>query len=700
MKSGQYLFVVILVGLSSPVIAQEKNASPAALDEVVVSASPLPKTIFESAQSISVLDEDDLARDGKPSLGETLSSQPGISSTAFGQAASRPIIRGLGGDRIRILQGGTGIQDVSNISPDHAPSLEPVQSTGIEVVRGPATLMYGPNAIGGVVNVLDDRIAETLSEKASGELDLKGATVDWLRSSGAKLNAPVGPFQLHIDGFYRKSDSYDIPGFARSKDARRSGPSEFPEEPKYKLPQSFAEADGASLGASYIFEDGYFGVAGNLFDTVYGIPSGETDVRISMHQRRMDIRGRIDNPLPFLQRAETKTGIVHYEHTEYEGAEPGTVFSNEGIDTRIDLSHQPIGPVQGALGIQFNYSDFAAIGEEAVQPPTRTNIISGFVFEELPASDSTTFQAGGRIDGNEIRTISYLPRESDLSLEASPSFTTLSGAFGVVQKFLTNYAATLSLTHTERAPSGSELFSNGPHVATNAFEIGDPDLGKESANGIDLNLRKRSGWVTGFVSGYYNRFNSFISENPTGEEEDDFPVYVFRGVDADFFGAEAQAVIHLFGPGEDEDETTETRKIAKMEGTPNGAKNEKNYLNFITQVDFVRAYGRDGSGDLPRIPPWRLLLATEYQRESFGARLEVQQVFNQDSVADFETDTSAYTLVNAVFSKDFELDSYPVSGFLRFDNIFNEEARVHTSFIKDFAPLPGTNMMLGFRFRF
>jgi iron complex outermembrane receptor protein len=739
------LAVIFFSPQQSQAETEQGKEDPAAkeLDEVVVSSTPLKKSLFDSAQSISVLDEQQLLLNSRPSLGETLSNQPGISSTSYGQGASRPIIRGLGGDRVRILQGGVGVQDASNTSPDHAVALDPIQSNKVEVVRGAATLMYGPNAIGGVVNVIDNRIPEEMPEgPATGAVELKTATVDGLRSGGAKIDVPLGTFALHLDGFYRKSDNYRIPGFARDGELREGGiPEEFGFEPKDKLPQSFTQAEGATAGLSYIFEKGYLGVAANLFNTTYGLPISEPNVSIGMQQRRFDLRGRIDDALPFIDRIESRTGLVNYEHTEFEGDEVGTIFKNDGVDSRLELTHSPVGMVEGMFGLQYQYSDFAAIGAEAFVPASITNTISGFAFEELTASENLSFQAGGRLDSNRVRTTNFRVDEDALPETLNSSPTSLSGSIGTVYKFLDRYAAAFTITHTERAPTSTELFANGAHLATGVFELGNPNLGKEKALGFDLTLRKRSGWVTGFVSGYYNRFDNFINLNPTGrfregghghgeeeeheddakheedhhdedhgsedmlaakegdEEEGELPEYRFQAADADYFGSEAQVVFHLFGPKEEEDVDSKTRILARGI-SENSSSHDLNHLDLITQVDFVRAYDRQGSGNISQVPPWRLLLATDYRKESFGARLEAQHVFRQDIVSQFENETDSYTLVNAILTKDFMIDAVPATGFLRLDNIFDDEARVHTSFVRNRAPLPGRNATLGLRFTF
>jgi len=704
MLISRFVFVLTTLTMISASAFADPVDAPKELDEIVIESTPLPKSIFDLAQPISLLEQKDIQEAAQSSLGETLSNQPGITSSYYGQGSSRPIIRGQSGDRVRIMQNGISVQDASSSSPDHGVALEPIQSDRIEVVRGPATLMFGPNAIGGVVNVLDNRIPDKMPKKPlEGALDLRGATVDALRSAGGKIDAPLGDnFAIHLDGFLRKTDDFSIPGFARSARLRAESPlEEGEEEAKNKRPDSATDAQGGTVGASYIFEKGFVGMAFNAFNTNYGLPSSEREVSIELHQRRFDLRGRLDEPTDSIKKIEFKSGVVDYQHRELAGSEVGTVFKNKGTDTRLDVTHAAMGPVEGLVGLQYQYSDFSAVGEEAFVTPTRTNIYSGFIFEEYAATDSFSIQAGGRLDGTDIRNIGYKPPGSEENgTNVGNADTAISGALSGVYKIGREYSTALSLTHTERAPTGTELFANGPHAGTAAFEVGDPDLGIERSLGIDLNLRKREGYVTGFVSGFYNRFNNYISLDPTGEESDELPVFNFEAFQADFFGAEAQVTAHLFGPSIEKNSQSKAEELTGKVESSNGLSDERNHLDLIAQVDFVRAYDRGDKGNVPRIPPWRLLLATDYQRESFGARAEVQHVFQQDSVANFETDTDGYTLVNLILTKDLPLDFANSTLFLRANNIFDEEARSHVSFLKDLTPLPGRNAMAGIRFTF
>ncbi len=659
----------------------QKESLSTRLNEIVVSSQPLPQTLFEHAQPVSVLTGSELQTRAKGSLGETLAAEPGISSTSFGPGASRPVIRGLGGDRIRILENGIGSQDVSNTSPDHAVTIDPLLSESIEVVRGPATLMYGTSAVGGVVNIIDNRIPEIIpASPAEGKIAVQGGTVDNLRNGAMTIDAPVGPFAVHLDAFTRKSDDIEIPGFARTEALRESGDElEFP-EPKGKLPFSASASQGVGVGTSYIWDTGFLGVAGSLFNFDYGVPNGEKNITIDGQRPRFDVHGRILDPISFVKSMDLKLGYVDYKHTEFEDGEAGTVFTNKGFDGRYEITHQSFGPVDGVLGFQAQSSQFKADGEEAFQPPTDTDIFSAFLFEEVKLADPLKLQFGVRFDNNDLKASDREDLDSGIISDISRSTNTVSESIGLVWTPVDNYAFALSLAHTERAPSGQELFANGPHIATNAFEIGDPDLDTEKSIGLDLNIRKRSGRVTGFIGGFINRFDNYIGLNATGEEEDGLPIFRFVSQDADFLGFESQVALHFLGETEEE-------------------QNEED-LSFWIQPDYVRAKDRDTNDPLPRVPPFRLRTGVDYKKGGFKSRIELQHVFEQDRISDLETETGAYTFLNASVSKEVTVRGQMLEFFLRGENLTDEEGRNHVSFIKDIAPLPGRNVIAGLQLRF
>lgn len=648
------------------------------LDEVVVSSSPLPQTLFESAQPVSVLSGEELVVKSQGSLGDTLGSEAGVASSSFGPGAARPVIRGLGGDRIRVLENGVGTQDISSVSPDHAVTIESSLVERIEVLRGPAALLYGTSAVGGVVNVFDRRIAEKVPDgPVSGVVEVRGQSVDTARAGLFNLDVPVGKVVFHLDGFKRRTDDIDIPGYARTPALRASQPLDYP-EPKGKLPWSDTDTDNLTLGTSYIFDSsligkGFIGAAVSDYNTNYGVPNGEEDISIDAQRRRVDVRGGVRETGGFIESGTVRLGITDYNHTEFEGEEAGTKFTQDSFEGRIDLKHAALGPVSGSWGVQLQDSSFKAIGEEAFQPPTDTTTYSLFALEEVDLSKTVTFQVGGRYDFANLDSDGFTSEPSD---NVSRSFDTFSQSSGVVWEFINDYSAALNVAHTERAPNGQELFADGPHVATGAFEVGDSELGLERSLGTDLTLRKNAGVFRGSIGGFYNHFWNYIALNPTGEEDDDLPVYRFEAVNADFIGLESQVALYAI------DEPGHT-------------------WSFDLQPDYVWAQDRDNNTPLPRTTPFRVKAGMTVEKRDIGrARFEVQQVFSQERVANFETTTDGFTMVNLYLSRDVTLANQKVELFLRGTNLLNEKARNHVSFIKDVAPMPGAAALVGMRVHF
>ncbi|MFO0416607.1 MAG: TonB-dependent receptor [Pseudomonadota bacterium] len=679
-----FLLTAALISLASKALADEEGIAGHSdaeyhLDKVVVESSALQDTLFNSAQSVSVLSGLDLAEKARNSLGDTLAMEPGVTSSNFGPGAGRPVIRGIGGDRIRVLENGVGTQDVANVSPDHPTTVEASLVDRIEIVRGPASLLYGTSAVGGVVNVFDKRIAEKMVDgPISGTAEVRGESVDRSRAGVLSLDAPAGPFVFHFDGFARRSDDVDIPGFARTGRLRAEQPVEEYPEPRGSIPFTDTDTNNITLGSSYIFDksdigDGFLGAAVSEYNTNYGVPNGEPDISVDAKRQRLDVRGGVRNTGAFVDSLITRIGVVDYDHTEFEGSEAGTKFSQNGFDGRIDLTHRELSKVRGAWGVQLQDSSFEAIGEEAFQPPTDSTTYSLFGLEEVFLSDVLTWQLGGRFDWSDLSTAGFEDGGGD---DLNVDFNTFSQSTGLVWDVASDYALALSVAHTERAPTGQELFANGPHVATGAFEIGDTDLDIERSLGTDITLRKKEGFVRGSVGAFYNRFWDFISLNPTGAEEDDLPVYQFEAVNADFVGFESQVAMFLVDrPGEE--------------------------VSFDIQPDYVWAKDRDNDEHLPRIPPFRLKLGATYDnRDLARVRVELQQVFAQNNTASYETSTDGYTMLNIYLSKELPSIADNFEVFVRGSNLLSEKARNHVSFIKDVAPLPGASAMAGFRVRF
>jgi iron complex outermembrane recepter protein len=637
--------------------------------EVTVETTPLKDSPFDAAQSVTVLDQRKLQTSAGDNLGSVLATQPGITASSFGPGAARPVIRGVGGDRIKVLENGIDTLDVSNTSPDHAVAVDPFNVSKIEVVRGPATLLYGPNTVGGLVNVFDYRIPDELPTKFSSKIQAQGNTVDNGRVGGASFTAPFGNFALHVDAFKRRTDDIEIPGFARTKTLRETAePFEFG-EPKGTLPFSDTDTENAVIGGSYFFDSGHIGVALSNFNSLYGVPNGEENIAIDLNRQRIDVRGKFFDLNEFLSSVDFKLGGVDYDHSEFEGDEKGTKFSNDAFDSRVEFSHKPIGPLEGIFGVQVSHSGIKAIGEEAFQPPSQTKNSAVFIFEELKVDEHFKLQSGGRFDYTTLDSQGFEDRENEERLGLTDAkirnFPTVSGSVGGVYKPSDNYVFTLTAARTERAPSSQELFANGPHIATDAFEIGNSNFDSERSVGVDLNVRKKGERLSGFLSGFYNRYSNFIGLNPRGEIRDELNVFEFRNQRAEFFGFESQILLNLM--------------------TLNSHK-----LDFDFQPDYVRARDVDTGQPLPRIAPLRFKFGLNYSNPLlFDSRLEVLRVQQQNRVAQFETQTNAYTTLNFIVSREFPISNYPVSLFLKGSNLTNSTIRDHVSFLKDIAPLPG-----------
>jgi iron complex outermembrane receptor protein len=668
-----------LVSTSVDVGAQEVGHAAGgigehALDEIVIESTGIGQTLSDQAQAVTVLSGDTLDMKATSSLGDTLAAEPGIASSSFGPGAGRPVIRGLGGDRIRVLENGVGTQDISAISPDHAVTIESALVDKIEVVRGPASLLYGTSAVGGIVNVFDNRIPEKLPDApAQGTAEVRGESVSKSRAALVSVTTPIDNVAVHVDAFSSKSDDYDIPGYARTAALRNSTPIDYP-EPRGFLPWSDTQTDILTGGGSYIFDKGFVGAAVNDYKTIYGVPNGEEDVSVDAHRRRLDLRGGVRDTGTLIESGTIRAGLVDYDHTEYAEGEVGTKMKSDGFDSRIDLKHAKLGSVTGTWGAQGGRNDFSAVGEEAFQPPSITDAYSLFVLEEVAASDTVTFQVGGRYDWNKVSTDGF---DADLpSDDLTRQHNLFSQSAGAVWDVASDYSLAWSLAHTERAPNAQELFADGPHVATGAYEIGDADLNVERSLGNDIALRRTEGTIRGSVGGFYNRFWNYISADPTGTTEDDLPVYVFQNIPADFWGFESQVAYFL--------DDSVNREVS-----------------FDFQPDYVWARNRDTHEYIPRVPPLRMKFGVNYYRSDlFKARLELQQVFEQDKVAAYETTTDAYSMLNLYLSKEMDYNGSVFEVFVRGTNLLGEKARNHVSFIKDVAPLPGASAMAGVRVKF
>ncbi len=664
-------------------------------EAITVTAAPDARAAGDVARPVSVLQGSELLVAAEASLGETLARQPGVSTTYFGPGASRPVIRGLGGDRIRILDNGLGTGDVSSTSPDHAVGLEPLSTERIEIVRGPATLLYGSSAVGGVVNVIDGSIAEVLPGRPiSGAVTLRGGTAADERAGAVELAGNLGRLAWFASGSKREAKDLEIPGFAETRALREAehGHGEDEEEEEELafgvLPNSAIESGGARLGLSWVGKAGFLGVSVSGFDTLYGVPGhahghghdedgeehdhegeehGEEEpVRIDLEQRRVDLRGELARGFGPVKRLKFRFGHYDYRHLELEGDEVGTRFETDGWEGRLEAAHRPFGSVTGAWGLQVGRRDFEAEGEEAFVPPSRTDSWALFAFEEV-AAGPLTWQFGARYESQQIDV-----RPAELP---DRSFSGVSGSLGLVWKLSESVSSSLALSRSVTLPNPEALYSDGPHAATRVYEIGDVTLGEEVSLGGDLGFRFDSERIRVEASLFHNRVDDFIVERLTGEEEDGLPVVRFGAVDAELSGFEIDAHLGL------------------VHAHPN-------HLELHLSLDGVRAEERASGQPLPRIPPLRYGVGLNYQSESWFGKIEAMRVAKQDRLAAFETETAASTRIDAAIGYRFFLAGTVHDVVLSGRNLTDQESRVHASYLKDLAPLPGRDLRLSYRLAF
>lgn len=656
-----------IAAMALPVAAQNIKDMPT----VVVTGNPLGSDLSDLVSPVSVMDGNDLTLRGASTLGETVGALPGVSSTWFGPNSSRPVIRGLDGDRVRILSNGGATVDASSLSFDHAVTTDPLVIERVEVVRGPAALMYGGNAVGGVVNTLDNRIPQGALSGPSGRLDGVIGGADSTRAVAGRAEFGANGFNLHVDGFSRRTSDLRIP--------RSSGAS--------RLRNSAAESEGGGIGFSLAGDKGYVGASYGQYDTLYGTVA-EPSITIDMRSERWDLAGEARDLGGFITGLKFRAGHTDYKHVELDDGAPETRFFNKGTDFRVEASHAPIGALRGVFGVQLDSSDFSALGAEAFVPSTSTDTRALFVFEETKVGNlKLTF--GGRIERVKVGTDGGGPDDANNpgTPRFDPSqerrFTARSAAFGAIYPLTDVFSVAGQLAHTERAPTFYELFANGPHAATGNYELGNTGLDTEKSNSIDLQLRLKQGDHRGSIGVFHSRFNNYIALSGSGRnrEEDglidpagELPEFTYSAVPAKFTGVEAQA--HLL--------------LCRCAGE----------LHLDLQADMVRASNRDTGEPLPRIAPMRALAALNWHRDRLQLRLEAQGVRRQDRVDEEGTPTAGYTRVNAFASYGFSAGGMGWEAWLRGNNLFDTEARNHVSFLKTIAPLPGRSVMAGLRMNF
>jgi iron complex outermembrane receptor protein len=614
-----------------------------------------------------VLQGDRLRRKRETNLGDTLSHELGVTSSSFGPGAGRPIIRGQDGPRVQVLENGVGTGDLSIISPDHAVATETLNASRIEILRGPSTLLYGSGVSGGVVNVVNDRIPDRLFK--TPQANFEGRFNSALEERNGALNASgsLGRMSWNIEGAKRKTNDVHIPGRANPDD---------PNSEVGFVRNSAIDSSNLSVGSSYIGDRGFVGMSVSRLENFYGIP-GPEGAKIDMSQTRYGLAGDLDNPLKGFQQLKMRFNYNDYQHKELEqSGDVGSRFKNNELDSRAELIHSPIAQWQGVIGIQLQNRNFSAKGDEAFVPSSLSQSAGLFMLEKREWQQ-WRFEVGGRFE--------HTAHNPQAALLQTRNFNLYSVSAGSAWKFMDGYQIDLTATRGQRAPNTVALYANGKHVATNTFEQGDQALRKETSNNFDIALQKTTGTITGKVNLFYNYINDYIFQQSRDSDRDGFAdrvndeglldrhgaflVQDFSQTRAKFYGVEAEAIVALL----------------------------PDTLNLRLFTDIV--YGRlKDTGNIPRMTPQRFGFDLDYRKNAWQANFNLTRVTRQDRVAVLETETSGYTLMNAEMGYHMKLTkSVHYTLFLQGRNLLDSDMRVHTSFLKDIAPLPGRAIVAGIR---
>ena len=702
--------------------------TPHTVEHVLVTA-PLQKQEAETALPVTALDRDALARIAGATIGDTLGDMPGIANASFGPGVGQPVIRGQQGPRVSVLQNGTSSADAANVSADHAVSVEALLADSVEVLRGPSTLLYGAGAIGGVVNVIDNRIPRRPIEGVEGGLELRHDGASDMDTSLLRLDGGNGTFAWHVDALYRDWNDLDIPGSAgRDDEAHEDHEHEYEDHDEGHGDDEHAEAETTegyigntagltrqlTTGGSYHFTGGFVGLAVSRLENTYGIPSGahaghdhgdheeeahgedevahdehgeaahdehtveaddHGDILLDVEQTRYDLAMELENPLPGFSVARSRLTYTDYEHAEIEGSgEIGTLYSNETWEGRLEMVHNPLGELHGALGLQARHGTFSALGEEAFIPRTRSRDIGIFLVEDYHW-DNWTLEGGLRLDRDR--------RDPDAARAGEESFTSVSASVSALWNQTESLQWRLSLARSERAPSIEELFSNvdnaGPdtwveHAATAAIELGDPDLGTEVSRNVDLALHWHGDTSEVEVTVFHNDFADYITLVNTGAEVGEIPVLAYHQEGARFHGVEVSGSLEL--------------------GSLAGGVVRAGLSGDIISGEL------DSGEDIPRLPPRRIGGQLSWSGERLELWTRVLDAAAQKRSGLNESDTAGYTRWDLGLDYRLPLGGRELVLFVAGHNLGDEEIRLSTSFLRDVAPEAGRSVEAGLRLHF
>ena len=631
--------------------------------KIYVTASP-----FRTAEGdqiltpAKILSGDELRDKVGSSLGETLSQELGVSASAFGAGASRPIIRGLEGARVKMLENGMAVSDVSGLSNDHAVASEGALAQQIEILRGPAALLYGSGAIGGLVNVVNERIPTSLEPRPIGQIEVRASSVDSGRAASGTADAAVGKLALHIDGNVRRTDDYKIPEYRVAGDSSSA---------TGRLPHSDTKEKSGGFGGALIEDWGHVGASISTLSNVYGIPSDEGS-KIDQNQTRYDVDALIKTPLAGVETLKLKAGYTTYDHAELDPENnPVVIFKNRSLESRWELTHRPIAGLHGTLGMQTENTHFSALSAEGAPdtvPVTHSRSTAGFLVEEMDVG-KVRLNAGLRLESVKREPVSAIERSFHLS----------SYSVGGQWPFMPGYALGLTGSVAQRAPATEELYSGGAHDATATFDVGNPNFRKETSRNIELVFQKNSGLVQWKINFFQNRVKDFIFGHITerlldedGNPGGDLRERIFEQADANLHGSEGELTINHTGAG--------------WSGRIFADSSRGSLAN---------------AGSLPLQPADRFGASVAYRQGPLRSGISLTHAMEQGRLASFEnTKTRSYNQLNANLSYTQHVGGLDLTWFMLAKNLLNEDIRASTSVLKDISPLPGRNFVLGVRTKF
>ncbi|MDD2723012.1 MAG: TonB-dependent receptor [Methylovulum sp.] len=690
------LAMLCLSAFGTPVYAETSSITE--LEQIVVTA-PLQENVSDTTLPVTILSDEELRLKVGHSIGETLKNELGITSQSFGPGVGTPVIRGQSGPRVRVLNNGIGSNDVSAISPDHATSVEPLLAERIEVLRGPATLLYGSGAIGGVVNVIDNRIPEQLPEKLLGggedsrpsaalptslwvgALEQRFDSVSDETATTMKLEGGKDHIAYHIDGFFRDRGNVDIGGNAIDINAARQVDPTLPDTLQNTngfIANSSSDAISGSAGLSLIGEPGFAGVSINRLENNYGIApdgTGGEITRIALKQSKYDLKSELKNPFAFAESLRMKLGYTDYQHTEIPNGQEAAFFTNKTYESRLELTHKPIAGLHGALGFQAIASDFAAIDKSSnsvIVPQSFTNSYGVFAVESFKFGMLNN-QLGFRVEDTTIApeglsNLNYVP---------------VSASASSLWKINDNHSVNLAMTRSQRAPQVQELLANGYHDATRSFEIGNIKLHEETSYNLDLGYKFNANGFRAEFDLFHNWANDYIYQQRSGvfvTEEGGIcpvgtpcsPVVESRQANATFMGYEGKLIFPLI-------------------------ENHYGLVDLTLFSDYTRGQFVAG-GDVPRMPPLRFGFQLDHIKGDWNSNLRLTRGEAQDRPGDFDTATAGYVQLN--LSTQYlikQIKDVDVMVFAKANNLLDENIRNSTSYLRNFAPEPGRGAEIGLR---